>query len=290
VISTAQKRNLANDALHKAINTRRNNNLSQVSPIDIYSLCEKLKIKVRFVDVNMEGMYRKGSEPKIFVSALRPLARRAFTCAHELGHHVFEHGSTIDELTENLATIKSNDPQEYIVNTFASFLLMPALGIRKAFNIRGWEPRLATPLQIFTISCNFGVGYETLVNHMAYTLKMISRQDAECLLKTTPQMIRNHLIGQPSTNPLVIVDRYWELSTIDIEVGSNILLPLVQNSANEIISFQQETATGYYYKAEKPGITRVRSVDSEWAAFVRVAKYQFIGLSSYRHLEDSEDD
>jgi Zn-dependent peptidase ImmA (M78 family) len=69
-----------------------------VAPVDIYAVAEAMGVRVRFLPVSMEGFYRKGSPPRVMLSALRPLARRAFTCAHEVGHHWFSHGSTIDEL------------------------------------------------------------------------------------------------------------------------------------------------------------------------------------------------
>src|SRR3546814_6969436 len=47
------------------------------------------------------GMYQRAPPPRIHLSARRPLPRRAYNCAHELGHHVFAHGSSIDELRED---------------------------------------------------------------------------------------------------------------------------------------------------------------------------------------------
>ena len=46
----------------------------------------------------MEGLYLRQEKPEIWIG-LRPLVRHTFNCAHELGHHVFGHGSTLDELT-----------------------------------------------------------------------------------------------------------------------------------------------------------------------------------------------
>jgi predicted Na+-dependent transporter len=82
---------------------------------------------------------------------------------------VFGHGSSIDELREDAkASIK--DPKEFLVDAFAGFLLMPTLGMRRAFAVRGWEPQAATPLQFYTIACEFGVGYVSLVTHLSLSL------------------------------------------------------------------------------------------------------------------------
>lgn len=95
------RRALATQAMQAAAATRARAKLDQVGPICIYGLCETLGVAVRFSNINMEGMYQRGLPPRIHLSARRPLPRRAYNCAHELGHHVFGHGSSIDELRED---------------------------------------------------------------------------------------------------------------------------------------------------------------------------------------------
>ena len=287
---TNPKQVLAQKAMHKSIEIRTQLGFALNSPICIYDLCDKLKVKVRFVDINMEGMYVKGDEPTILLSSLRPLSRRNFTCAHELGHHIFEHGSTVDELKESLDDFKTFSPDEFLVDTFAGFIFMPLLAVRKAFVSRGWNFSLATPRQFFTIACSFGIGYATLINHMTYTLKMISYSQASSLLKSSPKAIRKDILGQPSTDPLIIADLQWSLSILDAEVGSNLLLPRMAESANDIITIQEELPLGRLFRANRPGLVRVYCPDSKWAIFVRISRSQFVGLSKYRHLEDAEDE
>src|SRR5262245_19679535 len=99
--SSFNRRALATQAIQAALATRAKAKLNQNGPICIYGLCETLGVTVRFNSINMEGMYQRGTPPRIHLSALRPLARRAYNCAHELGHHVFGHASSIDELRED---------------------------------------------------------------------------------------------------------------------------------------------------------------------------------------------
>lgn len=286
-----QRQELAQQAMLKSIDIRKQAGLDLKSPACIYNLCDKLNVKVKFVDISsMEGIYLKGDEPQIWLSALRPLTRRNFTCAHELGHHVFGHSSTIDELTEDSEKSKTFHPDEFLVDSFAGFLLMPTLGVRKAFASRGWDIASATPLQIFTIASSFGVGYETLINHMTYTLKMINRIKAASLLKSTPKSIRQDFLGRSSAEPLIIADAHWSMPTLDAEVGSYLLLPNTAEATNDTITFQENHSQGRLFQANRPGIVRVYCRDAEWAAFVRVSRYQFVGLSKYRHLEEPEDE
>jgi len=287
---TNQRSVLAQKAMLKSIDVRNQAGFALNSPICTYGLCDKLKVKVRFVDISMEGIYLKEEEPKILLSALRPLPRRNFTCAHELGHHIFGHGSTVDELLEDSDKPKTFNPEEFLVDSFAGFLLMPILAVRKAFVSRGWDVASATPLQIFTIACNFGVGYETLIAHMTYTLKIISSSQAALLLKSTPKAIRQDALGHSSTDPLIVADAHWSLPTLDTEVGSQLLLPSMAEATNDTITIQEDRPLGRLFRANRPGIVRVYCPNNKWAVFVRVSRYQFVGLSKYRHLEEVEDE
>ncbi|MEQ8969795.1 MAG: ImmA/IrrE family metallo-endopeptidase [Coleofasciculus sp. C1-SOL-03] len=285
-----QRKVLAQQAQQKAIDVRRKAGFDNKSPLCIYGLCDKLNVRVRFIDISMEGVYLREAEPIILLSALRPLPRRIFTCAHELGHHVFGHGSTIDELIEESKSSTAFQPEEFLANSFAGFLLMPVLGVRKAFVSRGWNADSATPEQVFTVACSFGVGYETLITHMAYSLKMLSSSRASTLLKTKPKAIREKVLGRLSTDPLIIADEHWSMPTIDAEVGSLLLLPTGAEAANDTITFEENHPKGRLFKANRPGVVRVYCRDTGWAVFVRVSRYQFIGLSQYRHLEEVEDE
>ena len=287
---TTPRQALAKEAMLKSIDIRKKAGFALNSPICIYDLCDKLDVTVRFVESHMEGIYVKGEESLILLSALRPFPRRNFTCAHELGHHIFGHGTKVDELIEDLGTQKAFNPEEFLVDSFAGFLLMPTLGVRKAFASRGWNPASATPRQIFIIACSFGVGYETLINHLTYSLKMIERSQAKFLLKSKPKTIRQEILGRSSTEPLIIADEHWLLPTIDAEVGSLLLLPSKAEAANETIVLQEDHARGRLFRANCPGLVRVYCPNTEWAVFVRVSRYQFVGLSKYRHLEEVNDE
>ncbi len=163
------RKKIAADALKASIQVRQDAGLDLVGPLCIYDLCEAQGITVRFNDISMEGMYDRVPRPRIHISALRPLVRRNLTCAHELGHHVFGHGSTIDEMRDRADTESFDDPIEYVANQFASHLMMPTLGIRNAISRRGLDLGTARPKEIFAISSNFGVGYELLPGNRTLT-------------------------------------------------------------------------------------------------------------------------
>lgn len=82
---SVQRGELVKKALNKALEVREAENFDDESPICVYKLCERLNIRVQFKAIaSMEGMYVAGDSPQIYLSSLRPLGRRAFTCGHEL--------------------------------------------------------------------------------------------------------------------------------------------------------------------------------------------------------------
>ncbi|MBC8792135.1 MAG: Zn peptidase [Tagaea sp. CACIAM 22H2] len=282
------RRALAIQAMQTAIATRAKAKLDQAGPICIYALCETLGVPVRFNNINMEGMYQRGVPSRIHISARRPLARRAYNCAHELGHHVFGHGSSIDELREDAKAQPWEDPKEFLADTFAGFTLMPVVGLRRAFLVRDWAPETATPEQMFTIACEFGVGYTTLLTHLSFGVNMLSRGRAAALQRVTPKALRMELLDAVTPEPLIIADRHRAVPTVDAEVKTLVLLPAGAKAAGTGLEFVRDVAAGRLFRAVKPGIMQA-SVD-DWATFVRIAPEAYVGLAQYRHLEEDPDE
>src|SRR5947209_14102365 len=94
--SMERKSKSAMAAMSAALQLRQSEGFGLWAPVCPYDLAEKLGIEVRFIDLpSMEGMYCKNPNPIILVSSLRPAGRQGFNCAHELGHHVFKHGTHV---------------------------------------------------------------------------------------------------------------------------------------------------------------------------------------------------
>ena len=288
------RRSLATQAMQAAAATRAKAGLDQAGPVCIYDLCETMGITVRFNNINMEGMYQSGLPPRIHLSARRPLPRRTYNCAHELGHHVFGHGLSIDELREDAKVRPWEDPKEFLADTFAGFILMPIIGLRRAFSVRGWTPETATPAQIFTIACEFGVGYATLLTHLSAGVHMLSRGRATALRRVTPKALRMDILGASTPEPLIVVDHHRSAPTLDAEVRTLLLLPPGAEVTGNGLAFERDLVAGRLFRVVKPGIFQVSADD--WAVFVRVAPvqknepYGYIGLARYRHLEEDPDE
>ena len=67
-------------ALEKTLEVREEAGLPFSTPVNVYDICERLtpKVRVRFADYSMEGVYERSARPLIEISALRPLGRRAW--------------------------------------------------------------------------------------------------------------------------------------------------------------------------------------------------------------------
>ena len=287
---TFNRRALANQAMQAAIVSRAKAKLDQHGPICIYGLAETLGVTVRFNNINMEGMYQRGTPPRIHLSARRPLPRRAYSCAHELGHHVFGHGSSIDELREDAQEHHWEDPKEFLADIFAGFTLMPIMGLRRAFVMRNWSPDTATAAQMFTISCDFGVGYGTLLTHLSASANMISRVRAAALQRITPKALRADILGVPTPDPLIVADSQRAGPTLDAEVMTLLLLPPGTETTGTNLVHERDLADGRLFRAVRPGIAQVSARSGAWTTFVRIAPQAYVGLARYRHLEDDPDE
>lgn len=280
---------LAKQALEKSLEIREEHGYDFRSPLCVYELADRAGVSVRFVDdVSMEGVYASLAKPKILISSLRPAGRRAFTCAHELAHHFFGHGSTIDELKED-AESGEFQPNEFLANTFAGFLLMPAQAVMRAFSSRQIEFATATPEQAYAIACSFGVGYETLIGHLEYSLQHISEDRATTLRKAKLPKIRQRILGSVTPDHLIVVDRHYALATVDAEVGNLVLLPPGVTSDSDQIELIEQMANGNLYRSLRPGLARAAN-GADWGVVVRVSRFQYAGLAQYRHLEETSGD
>lgn len=284
------RRALYQQAMQASLRVRAAAGFDLKRPICIYALCNARGVTVRFNAINMEGMYDRLPRPRIHLSALRPLVRRTFNCGHELGHHEFGHGSTIDELREEAASARWDQPNEILADTFSAFVLMPSLGLREAFSLRHTTPDKASPAQTYAVACNFGVGYSTLVTHLAFGIETLTPFRRAFLSRHSPRSIRAEYLGESTTDPLVIVDDAWTAPSIDVEEGHLIWVPAAVQITPNVAVLDRIIRGGRLYRAIAPGLGRATRIDSGWASYVRVARREYVGLADYRHLEDATDD
>ena len=286
-MNAADRRALLNEANEASVETRTVLGLDEIAPLDIYKVSQMMGLKVRFLDVSMEGFYQRSKPPRILLSAHRPIGRKAFTCAHEVGHHVFGHGSTMDELQQD-ERAQSDQPNEVLANGFAGFMLMPPLGIRRAFATRGWKADTATPEQILTVATEFGVGYGTLLPHLHRALRQLSKDSYTALEKHTPQSIRRSLLEDFSLKGLAIVDENSLNEAVELEMEHGLLIPenaVVQGVALGAVGL--DDGGRQLFRAMRRGTASILIENHKIEA--RVWPTRYVGMAAHRYLEDPDD-
>lgn len=290
---------LARQALKQALQVRADLKLGFNEPVCPFDIAHLLGVEVKLQNIpSMEGMYcRTMDGPVIVLASERPTGRQNFNCAHEVGHHVFGHGLSLDEMMEanNMsANRRSTNPVEFLADSFASFLLMPKAAVDRAFALRGLAPNTASPEEIFIVASYLGVGYKTLVTHLQWSLRLLTPERAEELLGWATKLprIRRNLTGL-SIKHVTVVDEVWGNRPVDIHTGDYLLVPRgwsVTEVCLEEAGFTPDGAlrAGQLFRATRPGKGELLSPERSLA--VRVARQGFAGRSIYRHWDDPEDD
>jgi hypothetical protein len=280
---------LAKSAATRALRIRAEVHAKPWDAIDVFDVAQQLGVEVRFTKISsMEGMYLRQDAPVILIASERPAGRQRFSCAHELGHHAFGDGTRVDELFDpNSETVRQDD--EVRADMFAGMLLMPKSAVDHAFSVRKLHPATANPLDFYRVACWLGVGYSTLAGHLHYALRSIIQERFAALDRFTPKAIRESVLGQPTSEELVIVDEQWSGRPVDASVGDLLLLPPGTATEGPFCAKRAVLAHGVLYQAVTTGIGRFES-PSGWAAFGRVSRKHYEGRSLFRHLEEVEYD
>lgn len=272
-------------AILEADKLRIQRGYTMFQPVNVFDICMSMDVSVRFIDVSMEGMYtirEDGTHPTIMLSNQRPLPRRAFTCAHELGHHIFKHGNHIDEFSDN--EFSSNREEEILVNTFSAALLMPSIGIQAEFAKRHLKIDIATAAHFYTVASAFGVGYSTFVTNCRIH-NLISTAKEKELLKHSPAKLFKAITGlNDKATHFKIIDGFSQLSVIDLEVSNYIILPTSAKIEGNHLQEYTRTTTGTVFVAKRSGI--VRAVYANTSSFIRIQNMNYVGLVENRHLEN----
>lgn len=280
---------LAKSAAVQALRVRASVHVKPWDAIDIFDLTHQLGVEVRFAKIaSMEGMYLRQEAPTILVASERPPGRQRFSCAHELGHHIFGDGSRVDELFDPTLKKERSD-EEVRADMFAGMLLMPKSAVDRAFSSRKLSPEMANPVEFSRVACALGVGYSTLAGHLYYALRAITEERLVAIERCTPKKIREAVLGQSAAEELILVDEQWAGRPVDASVGDFLLIPPGGSAEGLCCEFRGKQKEGALFQAVTPGVGRFES-SSGWAAFVRVSRKHYEGRSIFRHLEEVERD
>lgn len=248
-----------------------------------YDLALASGLKVQFLAApTLEGMYDK-ERTAIMLGSARPPGRRRFTCGHEIGHHAFNHGTSLDQLRG--PHTDSSDPNEFLADSFAAALLMPKTAIDAAINRRGWARRQFTPQMLWVLAQDLGVGYDTLLTHLNLVIDYLSSAETAKLQKQKPADLRDEFAGFEVKNEVYPVDEFWGARPVDLEVGDVVLgtLSIAEGTSVEMVDSPRP-----HLVAMRPGITML-TLPSGRVIAARVAKRNYFGRAQFRYEEEVEE-
>jgi len=280
---------LALQAARRAYEVRRLADIPLDGALCAHDLAEKSGVEVRFADLrSMEGIYYP-ARPAIVLSSMRPPGRQAFTCAHEFGHHAYGHGEQFDELVEDRAATRRQDPHEYEADCFAGALLMPKVAVLRGLSERRLNPVSLLPQDAYRIANWLGVGYTALITHMGAVLRIISPSQVAALSKVRLPAIRKSVLGSDCSEHLIVADEAWSGRPIDAHVPDIIVLPAGAEIEGSVIEVIRRDSSWCVARAARPGIGRVYIPGRDWAHFTRVSRQDFVGLARFMYLEEVDD-
>ncbi|MCH8854175.1 MAG: ImmA/IrrE family metallo-endopeptidase [Planctomycetes bacterium] len=288
----ASRKDLVRSAIVEALRVRREADFRLCDAVCPFDLAERNGIEVRFQALaSFDGM-RSGDfdGSTIVISSLRPPGRKAFTCAHELGHEVFDHGVQFDELVECREAQRKNEPEEMIADAFAGFLLMPKSAVEHGLAVRGLPIASCGPREIYALASWLGVGYTTLIWHLQCGLRLLGATRANELRKVRLSRIRKEFLGYDCPGELVIVDSHWRGRPVDIQVDDLALMPAGGRAEGTCIEAAPDATGRVLVRGVTPGIGRLILEESGWSSFIRVSRRDYVGRNKYRHLEETDDE
>lgn len=270
------------DAAKAALRYRARSGFGLDRPCDVYDLICDGDTDLQFVDIpSLEGMYlHEDPIRRICVCGRRPAGRQRFTAAHELGHSVLGHGTMIDTETE-LGDAPPISPEEHAADVFARYLLMPPRAVHGGFRGRGYDPASPSPLQVYIVSSWLGVGYSTLVNHMALTLHLFGNRTREALLRIPVKQLKQVAASVATTGDVWVLDVMWGGCTVHTQLGDVVRgLSVHPRSSGVLVECGANT---WVCSSIGEGLFAVGSVG---AVRVCVSRRDYVGFHKYRYLQE----
>ena len=179
----------------------------------------------------------------IIVTTKLGLPVQRFTVAHELGHLLLGHRSSLDE-TVGFAgrnAPASRPAEEAAADTFASELLAPRQLLRASAKRHGWtRAKLHDPAHIYQLSLRLGISYQAACWALA-TADVLERAEAERLQSTPVKPLKQAVApAVPIPNPWADV---WALTEADsgtaLEAGPDDIFA---------VNVQDHASAGYIWR------------------------------------------
>lgn len=229
-------RKISLEAAIKARRLQAKLDLDVQKPIDVFNAVEALGLVLAFFPLDqVSGAYlnERGSHPGVLVNSQHPLSRQRYTAAHELGHHVWGHGSLVDEGGPLHRTTGAGSLKERQAETFATWFLMPKPLVEAQLRAIGIEKPTRAE-ELYELAGRLGASYEATAWQLV-NLRRLNATDAKSLLETQPRQVKLRLAkGLP---PDSLRNDVWPLDSgsngreLTVRVGDRIIVRLPERPA-----------------------------------------------------------
>lgn len=277
---------LARQALEAAVQVRRDARVGAWDPVCPFDVAAApgVGVKVQYHPMESEGLYSPNvGYPSVLVNAERPGPRQRYTCAHELGHHAFGHGVRADDV---VGRRPFDDPVEFLADVFAGHLLMPEVGVLRAFRTLGADPAEPTAFEVYAVASEFGVGYRTLLTHLVYSAGVLTKDRADELARHTPKRVRGAIAPGHAAPELTVVSEGGRKRAYDVVAGGLLLTLGEAGTEADGLDVEGRTVHGPLVRALYPGEWPLAVGGRE--VRVRVMAPGYVGRAANRHLVNDE--
>lgn len=193
---------------------------TDLGPIDVGAAIDRAGVALIYRPLpSLFGVYLRGPSmsPGILVNSSMIRAVRRHTAAHELGHHLFGHQSSIDsgaDADNPSAPLYSMRPggwpdEEKLAESFASWFLMPRRAVAAVLTDMGvGTPQTAA--QVYQLALRLGTTFAATVRHLG-VLKVINQAQSRTWSNVAPARLKRELAGDllPSTRGIDV----WDIAT-----------------------------------------------------------------------------
>ncbi|MFF2952645.1 ImmA/IrrE family metallo-endopeptidase [Kitasatospora sp. NPDC057965] len=135
----------------------------------------------------------KDNGPAVLLNASLDIIQQRHTAAHELGHHVMNHGTSADKELDRARQWGNGawPEEEKVAEAFAAWFLMPRPAVLAALERSGvLRPR--SPVDVYRVARWLGTSYTGTARHLRH-LRLASPHQVDAWLKVQPHQLRKQL-------------------------------------------------------------------------------------------------
>jgi predicted secreted protein/Zn-dependent peptidase ImmA (M78 family) len=235
----------------KAARELRRLRLDQNRAIDVFDVIVNANIWLLFQPLgNLLGAYLKKVNTGIIITTRRYLSVQRLTGAHEYGHHVLGHSSSVDEESDITGATDTRLLEEAAAQAFATDFLMPPALVNYLLNqLR--MPSDLEPMHAYLLSLYMGTSYQATV-HQLKSLGKINEAKVWEFTHKNPQEIKRRIgNGRGPKNS------WAEIWPLDDTHNGQILSVNVDDELH--LSLQELPSTGYLWVLDSKDIVDLRN-------------------------------